>query len=89
MLQAKFHVSGIVQELRELKSEKNKSWRGYRVKVATLGLTMELTVTHDQHSKLAAGEMMEFAGLFEQAGQNIQYVVHSFKPFKMTDGKAA
>lgn len=58
-------ISGVVVERRELKSEKNATWRGYVVKVATLGMTAEVTVTPELFSQIADGSAVSFKGRFE------------------------
>ena len=65
---ATWRIVGVVAERRELKSEKAsaKDWRGYVVKVMTLGATFEITVTHDQFDKVGDGEPVEMVGRFEQ-----------------------
>ena len=81
MFECKFQVDGVIKELRELKSQKNKEWRGYRCRVATLGAMIELTVTHEQFVKLGEGNHMDFIGEIEQQGEYQQLVVRSMKAF--------
>lgn len=70
-------IAGVVVEARELTSQKNATWRGYVVKVQTLGQTFELQTDVDQHKKLAAGMNMAFAGRFEDQGGRQRFVVES------------
>lgn len=58
-------ISGVVVERRELKSEKNATWRGYVVKVATLGMTAEVTVTPELFAKIGDGAPISLTGRFE------------------------
>lgn len=87
MFECKFQVDGVIKELRELKSQKNKEWRGYRCKVATLGAMVELVVSHEQFKKLGEGHHMDFVGEIEQQGEYQQLVVRGMKPYN--DAKAA
>ncbi len=69
-LEATWNVIGIVTELRELKSSKNATWRGYLVRVASLGATFELQADADQFATMAVGQYASFTGRFdEQAGR--------------------
>lgn len=81
MFQSLFQIDGVVKELRELTSQKNKNWRGYRCKVATLGAMLELTINHEQYKKLGEGHHMAFVGEIEQQGDYQSLVVKSMKPF--------
>ena len=89
MLQAKFHVVGVVQERRELKSQKNPNWRGYVLKVASLGVLVELTVSAEQFAAIGQGELMEFVGRIEQAGNRQQLVLAQAKPVGQAKAGAA
>lgn len=63
--EAGWKVVGVVTEARELKSEKNATWRGYVCKVATLGLTAELQLTPELYKGIADGQYVEAIGGFE------------------------
>lgn len=74
-----FSIAGIITETRELTSQKNKDWRGYVIKIATLGKIFELTVDQKQFNDLAAGQNLEFIGHFEEqrgnSGTFIKYIL--------------
>ena len=64
-LEASWTVVGVVTERRELKSEKNATWRGYVCKVSTQGLTAELNLTPELFGRIGDGQYMKFTGRFE------------------------
>ena len=65
-LWAKWSIAGVITDARTLTSQKNKDWRGYILKVATLGQTFELGVEAEQYQAVAAGELHEFRGHWEE-----------------------
>lgn len=67
-------ISGVVSELRELKSAKNETWRGYVVKIATLGMTAEVNVTPEQYKTLAVGGEVRASGRFEDKGGYLRLI---------------
>lgn len=68
--QAAWKVTGQVAERRMLTSQKNAEWRGYVVKIATTGLTLEINVAEREYSMLADGMVVVATGRFEdQAGR--------------------
>jgi hypothetical protein len=79
-MKAGWEVDGIVIETRELKSEKNASWRGYVTKIATIGLTLEVNITEPIFRTLAAGMPVSAAGRFEAAGDRVRFVATAIKP---------
>ena len=79
MFQALFQVDGVVKERRKLTSQKNKDWRGYRAKVATLGCMLELVISADQYDGLGEGQHMHFVGEIQQQGEYQQLVVTSVR----------
>lgn len=83
LLSAEWKISGIVTERRELTSQKNASWRGYAVKVASLGATFDLQVTPEQFDDIAQGEMLVFTGTFQEQGGFQKFIVGAFEPFVM------
>lgn len=82
-LSAEWIISGIVTERRELTSQKNASWRGYAVKVASLGATFDLQVTPEQFATIAQGEMLKFRGTFQEQGGFQKFIVGAFEPLTM------
>lgn len=86
LLSAEWIISGIVTERRELTSSKNASWRGYAVKVASLGATFDLQVTVEQFNKLAQGELLQFRGTFQEQGGFQKFVVGQFGPIPDAKG---
>lgn len=82
MLQANWIISGIVTERRELTSEKNKSWRGYVCKLASLGATFEIQLTPEQYNQLADGQMTEMRGRFDEQQGRQRFVCDNFKEVK-------
>jgi hypothetical protein len=75
VLDASWNVIGIVTELRELKSEKNKAWRGYIVRVASLGATFELQASAEQFSELAVGMVTSLHGRFDEQGGRQRLII--------------
>lgn len=63
---ATWRIGGILVERRELKSKNNKDWRGYVVKVASLGMMHELQCDLDQYNKLSEGQHLLFEGSFSE-----------------------
>lgn len=80
---AEWVISGIVTELRELTSQKNQTWRGYAVKVASLGATFDLQVTASQFNQLAQGEVLKFRGTFQEQGGFQKFIVASWEPMTL------
>jgi len=72
-LYAKWEIGGVVQERRELKSEKNREWRGYVMKIATLGQTFEIQVNEEVYKRLAIGNAAIFTGSFEEFGGRLRF----------------
>lgn len=79
-LTARWQMMGIVGELRELKSPKNKDWRGYVVKLQTLGSTFEVQAEEDQYKKIKEGEAYALQGIFEDQGGRLRLILKEFKP---------
>lgn len=77
-LYASWSMMGVVTERRELTSEKNKSWRGYVVKVATLGATFEVQVTPEQYGQIAYGQSLELSGRLEEQQGRMRLVLVKF-----------
>jgi len=81
-LYARWTVAGIITEARELTSPKNKEWRGYIIKVATLGQAFELNVDQKQFHQMAAGQHLIFEGRFDEQrgdkGTFVKYVLDKF-----------
>jgi hypothetical protein len=86
LLSASWKISGIVSERRELTSDKNKSWRGYVVKVASLGTTFEVQVDKRQYEELTPGQLLQLDGHFEDQGGRQKLVVDRYSELK--DGGA-
>ena len=74
-LYASWTVVGIVTELREFKSDRNKTWRGYSIRVASLGATFELTADAQQYSQIAVGQHLSFTGKFEESGGRQRLII--------------
>lgn len=65
-----FQVEGLIAERRELTSAKNATWRGYILKVATIGSTLEMNCTAEQFNSVADGDGVACQGKIEdQAGR--------------------
>lgn len=73
-LTAGWAMAGVVMEKRELTSTKNANWRGYVFKLATLGHTFELNVSHDQYALLVIGEQLEIRGRFEEQSGKLKLI---------------
>lgn len=79
-LSAEWIISGVVTECRELTSQKNTTWRGYSVKVASLGATFDLQATPEQFRRISSGEMLLFRGTFQEQGGFQKFVIQHFGP---------
>ena len=76
---ANWNVCGIVTEKRELTSKKNADWRGYIVKVATLGESYEIQTTPEQYKAIGDGEHIECTGKFEEQNNKQRFVLDNWK----------
>lgn len=85
-LSASWSIVGIVVEARELTSQKNKNWKGYVAKVASLGATFELQLSVEQYRQLAAGQMLAFTGRFEEQSGRQRLVCDGFTDPKTEGG---
>lgn len=81
-LQASWIVVGTVTEKRELTSEKNKDWRGYVCKLATIGLTAEVQLTPEQFAQVGQGESLRLSGRFEMSGHAYRLITEKVEPAK-------
>lgn len=81
---AVWKIGGIVNELRELTSTKNAAWRGYVVKLQSLGHTFELGVTAEQYASLIVGELVEAIGRFEEQAGRLKLVADRIDKRKAT-----
>ena len=66
-----FKISGDVTDRRELTSDKNKAWRGYVVKVAVVGATLEVAVNEEQFKSIGVGESITVAGRIDRRGDGV------------------
>jgi hypothetical protein len=57
--------TGVVTERRTLTSPKNKDWKGWALKVATLGATLDVSVDEAMFKQIGEGQQVELAGRFE------------------------
>ena len=65
-----FQIEGQIAERRELTSAKNATWRGWILKVATIGSTLEMNCTHEQFMSVVDGEMVACQGkISDEAGR--------------------
>jgi len=76
---ANWNVCGIVTEKRELTSKKNTDWRGYIVKLATLGESYEVQCTLEQYQAIGDGEHIEAKGKFQEQNNKQRFVLDSYK----------
>ena len=65
-LVAGWKVAGMVAERRPLTSAKNPAWRGWVLKVASLGHTFELTVTERDYESVMEGQIVSVSGHFDE-----------------------
>jgi hypothetical protein len=79
-----FQVEGVVSEKRELTSQKNQTWRGYILKVATIGATFELNATHEQFSSLNEGAERLFQGKIEDQRGQLRLTIQKIAELKKT-----
>ncbi len=87
---AYWRITGIIVELRELKSRKNEDWRGYIAKVASLGATFELQLRREDFANVAEGQYLAFRGRFDQQGEYQRFIVEQIAdPMKAEAGKGA
>lgn len=71
---AEFTISGVVKQVRELTSEKNKEWRGYVATVQTLGHTFELNLDHAQYQGITVGSLYVFKGEFDEFAGRTKFI---------------
>jgi len=76
---ANWNICGIVTEKRELTSKKNADWRGYIVKVATLGDSYEIQITLEQFRAIGDGEHIECTGKFEEQNNKQRFILDKYK----------
>lgn len=88
-LEAAWKIVGVVTEARELKSEKNATWRGYVCKVATVGLTAELQLDAAMFKEVGAGQQLEFRGRFEDNKGILRLFATEVRPVAAAKGGAA
>lgn len=77
---AGWQIVGLVNGRRELTSPKNPSWRGYVIKVATIGNTFDVNVTQDIYAMLLDQVPYEFAGRFEDRSGHLTLISERIKP---------
>lgn len=85
--QASWRIVGVVVERRELTSEKNATWRGHVVKLATIGATYEVEVSAEQFKTVGDGAAYDVSGRFDSramktGGSRVVLVVQSIKPIE-------
>lgn len=81
-MKASWNVVGVVAEKRELKSQKNTEWRGYVVKLATLGMTAEVQCEHELYKALAVGQQVNATGTFEESQGRLRLLLRELVPSK-------
>lgn len=82
-LYANWTIAGIVKEKRQLTSQKNKDWRGYIIKIATLGDSFELQADLEQFNQIGEGEHIEITGEFEEQNGKQRFIIKNYKPVKV------
>lgn len=87
-LQASWLIVGVVTERRVLTSEKSKTWRGYVVKVASLGATFELQATPEQHGSIQEGQVLRLTGRFEDQHGRVKLVISQYADASERKGAA-
>ena len=86
MQAAAWKMSGVVSEVRVITSPKNASWKGYAVKLQTLGATYELSLTEELFATVAQGDQIDAAGGFEEFGGRVKFIAKNVKV--LTQGAA-
>ena len=86
-LVATWKIAGLVSERRELTSPKNATWRGYIVKVASLGRTFELTVSDRDFGTLGEGQVVTATGHFDEIGGRLKLIADKIQ--QVQQGKPA
>lgn len=79
---AQFVLSGVISERRELKSSKNphSDWRGYVLKIQTLGSTFEVDVTKELFETSSQfQELLVFTGVLVMQGTTLKLVCSEIK----------
>jgi hypothetical protein len=69
-------------EKRELKSPKNSEWRGYVVKLAVTGSTLEINVVADQFNAVKEGGAYTCRGRFEDQRGTLRLMAVGIEPAK-------
>jgi hypothetical protein len=75
-----WNIVGQVAELRELTSQKSKDWRGYVVKMATMGSTFEALCSPDVWKGLQIGQLCKFAGHLEDQRGTLRLMLDRVTP---------
>lgn len=73
-LGSQWSIEGVIQERRPLTSAKSPDWRGWLIKVATLGNAFEIMVGKDQYDMVHEGEVRKFAGELEYSGNKLRLI---------------
>jgi hypothetical protein len=81
-LKAQWSMQGIVNSKRELTSPKNAQWRGYVLKVATLGDSFEVNATAEQFASMNEGEIVKLAGHFETVAGRLKLTADTVQKAK-------
>jgi hypothetical protein len=77
---AQWAIKGVVNEKRELTSAKTATWRGYLVKVATLGNAFEVSVTKEQYDSVEEQQHRAFGGELDNTGNRLRLVCKTIGP---------
>ena len=71
---AQWVMKGVVHEKRILTSAKSPDWRGYVVKVATLGNAFEVSVTKEQFDQVEEQQFRAFSGELENSNNRLKLI---------------
>lgn len=81
-LGSEWSIEGVIQEKRPLTSAKSPDWRGWLVKVATLGNAFEIMVAKDQFDGVHEGEIRKFSGELEYSSNKLRLICKRITPDK-------
>lgn len=82
-LRCNFELVGLVKECRTLTSKTNAEWRGYVVKVGTLGQMFEVSFgdRRDLFEKCGEGVIVSMEGHFDEYRGSMKFIATSVKTF--------
>lgn len=73
-MEARWEVAGVTIECRDVRSQKNKDWRGYFAKIATKGMVAEVELNEQLFPKVQEGGTVVLRGFFKNGERGIKLI---------------